>query len=80
MVEVMTTLFREEAVRADVRILVVPLIAGNSRSLSLSSGLKWNGLATWQIPWTSTFSGVTKRATIQKVVKSPVNLHILHYK
>ena len=36
MVEVITTLFRDGTLSADVRILVVPLIAGSKRSLSLS--------------------------------------------
>jgi hypothetical protein len=35
-VEVMTTLFNVGALSAEARILVVPLIAGNRRYLSLS--------------------------------------------
>src|SRR5271170_3832707 len=45
-VEVITTRLTDGAFNAELRILVVPFIAGKSKSLSLSCGLKWNGLAT----------------------------------
>ena len=45
-VDVMTIRLTVGAFNADPMMLVVPLIAGHNRSLSLSSGLKWNGLAT----------------------------------
>lgn len=45
-VDVMTTRLTDGAFNADSIMLVVPLIAGHNKSRSLSSGLKWNGLAT----------------------------------
>jgi len=45
-VEVITMRLTDGAFNAELRILIVPFIAGKSKSLSLSCGLKWNGLAT----------------------------------
>jgi len=45
-VEVITMRLTDGAFNAEFRILVVPFIAGRSKSLSLSCGLKWKGLAT----------------------------------
>ena len=44
----------------------------------MSLGLKWKGLATWQIPSTSTVNNREGTNTVKNSVEGAVYLHIFH--